>query len=181
MQREYHRPRVGVSACLLGEAVRYNGGHKRHAWLVETLGREVEWVSVCPEMELGLGTPRETIDLVRVTDGDVRLLTTRTRIDLTDRMRRFAADRVEALASMDLSGYVLKADSPSCGLSGVPVTGSDNTGRGLFAEALVARLAELPVIDERALDDPDRRAAFIARVHAYHPSTASRRGDKMRR
>lgn len=167
MQREYHTPRVGVSACLLGDPVRYNGGHKRHAWLVDVLGREVEWVPVCPEVEIGLGTPRETIDLVRSDDGAVRLLTTTTRVDLTERMRQFAADRVEALAALDLSGFVLKADSPSCGLHGVRVVGSDDPGRGLFAEALVARLPRLPVVDERALEDPERRAAFVTHVRAY--------------
>ncbi len=170
MQRQYHKPhkpRVGVSACLLGEKVRYDAAHKRHPWLAEQFGREVEFVPVCPEVEVGLGTPRETIDLVRAVDGEVRLLTTHTRIDLTDRMRRFAAERVAALAGLGLSGYVLKADSPSCGPSGVPVIGG-GAGRGLFADALQTRLPDLPVADERALDDPDRRDAFVASVLAYH-------------
>lgn len=132
MLREYQRPRIGVSACLLGDPVRYNGGHKRHAWLVDVFGRAVEWVPVCPEVEIGLGAPREPIDLVRI-DGHIRLLTTLTRVDLTERMRRFAIDRVDALAALEISGYVLKADSPSCGLSDVRVAGSDRTARGLFA------------------------------------------------
>jgi len=166
MQREYHKPRVGVSACLLGDAVRYNGGHKRHAWLVDVLGPTVEWVPVCPEVEIGLGTPREPIDLTRAITGELRLLTTGTRADLTDRMQRYATDRIDALAALELSGYVLKADSPSCGPDGVRVVGAD--ARGLFAASLIDRLPDLPIVDERALDDPERREAFVARVRAYH-------------
>jgi len=173
MQREYQRPRVGVSACLLGDPVRYNGGHKRHAWLVDVWGREVEWVPVCPEVEIGLGTPREPIDLVRSGDGGIRLLTTGTRVDLTERMRAFAAARVEALAALGLSAYVLKSDSPSCGPGGVRVAGSDEPARGLFAQALMTRLPDLPIVDERELDDVDARAAFLARVRTYQLSAAS--------
>ena len=167
MQRQYRKARVGVSACLLGDPVRYNGGHKRHAWLAEVFAREVELVPVCPEIEIGLGTPRETVDLVQVTDG-IRLLTTHTRVDLTDRMRRHAAERVDALSLLPLSGYVLKADSPSCGRDGVHIVGGGDEGRGAFAEVLMTRLPDLPVVDERTLDDPAGRAAFVARVRAYH-------------
>ena len=161
------RPRVGVSACLLGDRVRYNGGHKRHDWLVETLGRAVDWAAVCPEVEIGLGTPRETIELVRAADGRVLLQTSHTAVDLTERMHRYAVARADALALLGLSGYVLKADSPSCGPAGVPVRGGA-AGRGVFAEALMARLPDLPLADERDLDDPVRREAFVARVRAYH-------------
>lgn len=155
--REQLKPRVGVSACLLGDAVRYNGGHKRHAWLVDVLGREVEWVSVCPEVEIGLGTPREPIELVGAAGGPIQLLTVSTRVDLTERMRRFAEQRVEALSALGLSGYVLKADSPSCGLAD-----------GLFADVLVRRLPSLPVVEERDLDEAAGRDAFVARVRDYH-------------
>ena len=108
--------RIGVSSCLLGERVRHDGGHKRDAYLVETLGQPVEWVPVCPEAEVGLGTPREPIRLVRDAgrhDG-VRLVS-RSGVRLTGRMRRFARDRLRALAKADLSGYIPKKDSPSCG------------------------------------------------------------------
>jgi uncharacterized protein YbbK (DUF523 family) len=156
-----------VSACLLGDPVRYNGGHKRHAWLVDVFGADVDWVAICPEVEIGLGTPRETIHLVRASDGDVRLRQTIARVDLTDRMREYAAARVDALEAFALSGYVLKADSPSCGPSGVPIAGGADSGRGLFAAALIERFPDLPIVDERALDDAARREAFSARVHAY--------------
>src|SRR5512147_3233577 len=97
-QSTAHRPiRIGISACLLGEKVRFDGGHKRDAFLTETFGRFVEWVPVCPEVECGLGTPRESMRLVRGEDG-VRLLTVKTGVDFTRRMQRFSRSRVLALA-----------------------------------------------------------------------------------
>jgi uncharacterized protein YbbK (DUF523 family) len=166
------RPRVGVSSCLLGEAVRWDGGHKRDADLVERLGRDVDWVPVCPELEMGLGTPREPINLVR-THGDIRLMTTITACDLTDAMRQYAKARVAALAQERLSGYVLKTDSPSCGMIGVRVHPGDAstaeaTGRGLFAEVLMNALPDLPVEDDRRLKDPRALEGFLARVRAFH-------------
>ena len=168
MQGEQRKPRVGVSACLLGQAVRYDGGDKRHAWLVDVFGRDVEWIPVCPEVEIGLGTPRAPIDLVRRADGAIRLLAADTHADLTDRMRAFSAERIEALVAARISGYVLKAGSPSCGPADVRVVGSDEAARGLFAEALTAAWPDLPVIDERQLDDEAVRRGFAARVFAYH-------------
>jgi uncharacterized protein YbbK (DUF523 family) len=103
--------RVGISSCLLGETVGFDGGHKRDAFLTETFGRFVEWVQVCPEVECGLGTPRESMRLVRVGDA-VRLLTVKTGVDFTDRLVRYARERVAQLASQDLCGFVLKKDSP---------------------------------------------------------------------
>ena len=107
--------RVGVSACLLGEPVRYDGRHKRDAFLTDVLGKHVEWVPVCPELEVGMGVPRESVRL----EGDVdapRMVGVRSRIDHTAAMRRFAAERVRQLAALDLQGYVFKKGSPSCGL-----------------------------------------------------------------
>ena len=123
--------RLGISSCLLGEAVRYDGGHKRDPYLVETLGRLVEWVPVCPEAELGLGTPREPIRLVRdAGQADGVRLVGRSGVRLTGGMRRFARSRVRALAKADLSGYVLKKDSPSCGMERVKVwTAATTRGR----------------------------------------------------
>ena len=166
--------RLGISSCLLGEAVRYDGGHKRDAYLVETIGRLVEWVPVCPEAELGLGTPREPIRLVSDagrTDG-VRLVG-RSGVRLTDRMRRFARSRVRALAKDDLSGYVLKKDSPSCGMERVKVWAADDArasernGRGLFAAELLRQYPNLPVEEEGRLHDPALRENFFERVFAY--------------
>src|SRR3954452_17971392 len=107
--------RIGVSACLLGQEVRYNGGHKQDAFLTDTFGRYVEWVAVCPEVELGMGTPRPPIRLERLEE-EVRLVMPSTGEDYTALMRAWSERRDEALAGMELDGYVLKKDSPSCGM-----------------------------------------------------------------
>jgi uncharacterized protein YbgA (DUF1722 family)/uncharacterized protein YbbK (DUF523 family) len=162
--------RLGISACLLGREVRFDGGHKRDAFLTDTLGRFVEWVPVCPEVECGLGTPREAMRLVRVEDR-VRLLTVKRGVDLTGQMECFSRSRVSALAREDLSGYVLKKNSPSCGLERVKVYDGHGTpvrgGRGVFASALVDAFPHLPVEEEGRLADPRLREAFIERAFAY--------------
>lgn len=173
------RPRIGISACLLGEEVRFDGGHKRDAFLTEVLGPHVEWVQVCPEVEAGMGTPREPLRLVR-QDARVRMITTRTGVDHTDAMEHWAGRRIEELAGEDLSGYVLKKDSPSCGMERVKVFGGTGmpvrNGRGLFAEALLRRFPNLPVEEEGRLADPRLRENFIERVFAYRRVTQLFRG-----
>ncbi len=161
--------RLGVSSCLLGERVRYDGGHKKDDFLTGLLARFVELVPVCPEVELGLGTPREPIRLQR--DGDlVRLVAPKSGKDHTEPMRRFAERRVRALARLDLCGYVLKKDSPSCGMERVRVWGGrmpSRDGRGAFAAVLMAELPLLPVEEEGRLRDPGLRESFVERVFAY--------------
>jgi uncharacterized protein YbgA (DUF1722 family)/uncharacterized protein YbbK (DUF523 family) len=161
--------RIGISSCLLGQNVRFDGGHKRDAFLVETFGALVEWVPVCPEVELGLGTPRESLRLIRKGQ-DVRMVNTKSGRDISDAMRAWAQTRVEALASERLAGYVLKKDSPSCGMERVKVYAesgmADKSGRGLFAEALMAHFPGLPVEEEGRLSDPRLRDNFIERVFA---------------
>ncbi len=162
--------RIGISACLLGAQVRFDGGHKRDPFLTDTVGRFVEWVPVCPEVECGLGTPRPTMRLVRNDEG-VRLLTIKDGVDLTARMEQFAQRRARQLAPEKLSGYVFKKDSPSCGLERVKVYGAhgvpERTGRGLFAAALLDRFPDLPAEEEGRLSDPRLRENFIERVFAY--------------
>jgi uncharacterized protein YbgA (DUF1722 family)/uncharacterized protein YbbK (DUF523 family) len=162
--------RIGISSCLLGQEVRFDGGHKRDRFLTDTFGQFVEWVPVCPEVEAGFGTPRESMRLVS-EDGRLRLVTTKTRVDLTDRMERYARVRVNELARDRLCGYVLKKDSPSCGMERVKVYGAHNVpvraGQGLFAAALGARLPFLPAEEEGRLSDPRIRDNFIERVFAY--------------
>jgi uncharacterized protein YbgA (DUF1722 family)/uncharacterized protein YbbK (DUF523 family) len=162
--------RVGISACLLGQQVRFDGGHKRDRFLTETFGRYVEWVPVCPEVECGFGTPRDAMRLVRVDDR-LRLLTVKTGVDLTTPMERFSQKRVAALVRENLSGYVLKKDSPSCGLERVKIYDGHGTaartGRGLFAAALAEALPHLPVEEEGRLTDPRIRDNFVERVFAY--------------
>ena len=164
-----NRPRIGISSCLLGDEVRFDGGHKRDTFLTRVLDPYVEWVRVCPEVEVGMGVPRETLRLVRV-NGDTRMITTRTGVDHTDSMRAWAAKRTKALAGMDLRGYVLKKDSPSCGFERVKVfgdAGGARVGVGTYAEVLKARFPSLPIEDEGRLTDPNLRENFIERVFAY--------------
>jgi uncharacterized protein YbgA (DUF1722 family)/uncharacterized protein YbbK (DUF523 family) len=165
------RPRIGISACLLGEEVRFDGGHKRDPFLTDVVDPHVEWVRVCPEVEVGMGTPRETLRLTREGAGPIRMVTTRTAVDWTARMASWSRRRVEQLASEDLSGYVLKKDSPSCGMERVKVYTRagmpQRSGRGVFAEALLARFPNLPVEEEGRLSDPRLRENFIERVFAY--------------
>jgi uncharacterized protein YbgA (DUF1722 family)/uncharacterized protein YbbK (DUF523 family) len=156
--------------CLLGQEVRHDGGHKRDPFLVETLGRWVEWVPVCPEVELGLGVPRAPIRL----EGDARaprLVAPKSGADHTVAMARWARGRVAALARLDLAGYVLKKDSPSCGMERVRVWGQSGmparTGVGAFARVLMDALPLLPVEEEGRLHDPRLRESFVERVFAY--------------
>jgi len=166
--------RIGVSSCLLGEEVRYNGGHKRDAFLTEAFGQYADWVPVCPEVEIGLGTPRPSMRLVRI-GAETHLVTPETGVDHTDTMRSWAERRTEELAAAGLDGYVLKKDSPSCGMERVKVypeaAGASNIpnkeGRGLFAEALLRRLPHLPVEEEGRLNDPPLRENFITRVFLH--------------
>jgi uncharacterized protein YbbK (DUF523 family) len=170
------RPRVGISRCLLGDEVRYDGGHKRDAILIATLGRLVEWVPVCPEVEAGMSTPREPIHLVADGDG-VRAGAARVRLrgveslrDWTDTMTTFSTARVRALIAQHLDGYVLKADSPSCGLENVRVhhrDGVEASGRGLFAEALATAFPDLPIAEERSLSDRAIRDTFVERIFEH--------------
>jgi len=165
--------RIGISSCLLGNKVRYDGGHKHDRYLTETLGQYFEWVPVCPEVELGLGVPRETIQLVQTQDEQqIRLMTTETNVDLTRRMRSLAARRTAAIAKEDLNGFILKSKSPSCGMERVKVHRAKGppkkSGQGLFAEALLRRLPNLPIEEEGRLCEPRLRENWVERVFAYH-------------
>ena len=163
--------RLGISRCLLGEPVRYDGGHKQDHFLVDVLGQHVEWIPVCPEVEAGFGTPREALRLV----DDVvepRLITIRSRHDHTDRMRRYAKQRSRDLQALNLSGYVFKKDSPSCGTRRVRVYARDGrllgTGKGLFADAFQRTFPLTPIEEEGRLRDQGLRENFIERVFGYH-------------
>ena len=152
-------PRVGVSSCLLGEEVRFNGGHKRYRFLTDDLDRYVDWVPYCPEMEIGLGTPREAI---RLTAGG-RLVN-----------RAGTADHTAAMAALplpaDLDGYVFKAKSPSCGIRAIPRYGDHGraagTGPGLYAARVLSAFPLLAVEDEGRLNDPGLREEFVERIFA---------------
>ena len=162
--------RIGISACLLGEQVRFDGGHKLDHYLKETLGSFVEWVPVCPEVECGLPIPREAMRLVGDPESP-RLLTVRTGKDHTDRMLRWAGIRLKELAGLDLCGFVFKARSPSSGMRGVKVYSSQgiprHRGVGIFARAFMEHFPLLPVEDEGRLTDPGLRENFIERVFVF--------------
>ena len=162
--------RIGISRCLLGENVRHDGGHKRDGFLIETLGPQVEWVPVCPEVEVGLGTPREPMRLV----GDPRaprLVTINTGVDHTDAMNRFAPQRVREMEALDLCGFIFKSDSPSCGIDGIPLLNTQGIetpdGVGLFARAFMEHFPLTPVEEEGRLHDPDILKNFLERVLDY--------------
>jgi len=163
--------RIGISTCLLGEPVRYDGGHKRDAFVNDVLAPFVRYVSVCPEVEIGLGTPREPIHLVE-REGTVRLVGTKTAIDHTAAMRAYGKRKTRELARLVLSGYILKKDSPSCGMERVRLHGRqggiERSGVGLYAAALLAAFPDLPVEEEGRLHDAARRDNFVERVFAYH-------------
>lgn len=160
---------VGASACLLGEKVRYDGGHRHDINITGALGKFLVFVPVCPEVESGMSIPREQMRL----EGELkkpRLLTVESRIDKTKEMTSFCRARVGELEKEALCGFIFKSKSPSCGLFGVCIHNNGipaGTGRGLFAAALVERFPLLPVEEERGLADPVAREKFIERLFNY--------------
>jgi uncharacterized protein YbgA (DUF1722 family)/uncharacterized protein YbbK (DUF523 family) len=163
--------KIGVSTCLLGENVRYDGGHQWDRYLTQTLGRYFEWVPVCPEVEYGLAVPREAMRLV----GDPaapRLVTIRTGIDHTDGMKAWAEKKLLSLANANLCGFIFKSKSPSSGMAAVKVYGAEGVpirrGTGIFAGAFMTRFPLLPVEDDGRLHDPVLRENFIERVFVFH-------------
>jgi uncharacterized protein YbgA (DUF1722 family)/uncharacterized protein YbbK (DUF523 family) len=162
-------PRVGISECLMGAMVRFDGGHKRDRFVMGVLDAYFDWVSMCPEVEIGMGTPRESVRLVAADDGP-RMLGTRTQTDWTEKMREYSRRQVEGLQELNLSGFILKKDSPSCGMTRVRIYRDDmprRDGSGLFAAELMRRMPNLPVEDEGRLNDPGLRENFICRVYTY--------------
>lgn len=162
--------RLGISRCLLGEEVRYDGSHNRDNFLTEVLGRYVEWVPVCPEVEAGLGTPREAMRLVG-DQKNPRLVTIESKIDHTGALETMTASRIEGLQKLDLSGYVFKKSSPSCGIQRVRLYNEhgrySRKGIGLFARAFIEQFPLAPVEEEERLCDSSLRENFIERVFCY--------------
>lgn len=161
------RIKVGISACLLGRKVRYNGGHKHDRYLTDTLGEYFDYVPVCPEAECGLGIPRESMRLVGPVENP-RLMTLRTKIDHTDRMVAWAKKRLDQLEKEGLCGFIFKKDSPSSGMVRVKVYNEkgmpEKRGVGIFARAFMERFPGIPTEDEGRLHDPDLRENFIERI-----------------
>jgi uncharacterized protein YbgA (DUF1722 family)/uncharacterized protein YbbK (DUF523 family) len=161
--------KLGISSCLLGENVRYDGGHKLDRFLKNTLGEYVEYVSVCPEVECRLGVPRESMHLEGDPDS-LCLITTRTRQDMTQRMVKWAQRRVIKLEKDALCGFIFKSDSPNSGMERVKIYNKNKKpikkGVGIFAGIFMAHFPLLPVEDERRLHDPVMRDNFIERIFA---------------
>jgi uncharacterized protein YbbK (DUF523 family) len=161
--------KIGVSSCLLGEQVRYDGGHKHDPYITATLGRYFSFVPVCPEVGCGLPIPREAMRL----EGDPaapRLLTHKSRVDLTASMQAFCAAKVKELEGEDLCGFIFKKDSPSSGLFRVKVYNNGTavkSGRGLIAAAVAQHFPLLPLEEEGRLNNPLLREIFIERVFSY--------------
>ncbi len=162
--------RLGISACLLGQNVRYDGGHQLDRFLRDTLGLFVEYVPVCPEVEMGLPIPRETLRLVGDPDAP-RLVFSRSGEDVTDRMRSWAAGRLEELERENLCGFIFKARSPSSGMARVKLydrNGVPNkNGVGLFARLFMERFPLLPVEEDGRLNDPRLRENFLEAIFTF--------------
>ena len=172
--------RIGISSCLLGQKVRFDGGHKRNRYLTDVLGEWLTWVPVCPELEIGLGIPRPTIRLEGVQP-EPRLVEPKRGLDLTDKMQSYAEEKVGELQKLELDGFILKKGSPSCGMERVRVYGPGGmptrNGVGVFARVLMRRLPNLPVEEEGRLNDSVLRERFIAHIFCRHRwRTMERRG-----
>ncbi len=163
--------RIGISTCLLGEPVRFDGGHKHDRYLTQTLGHYIEWRPVCPEVEMGLPVPRESIRLIRVSD-NVRLNGSKSNTDYTNEMKAWSTDRLAQLEAENLCGYILKRSSPSCGIERVRIYDHNGmpqrNGVGIYARMLMEKFPLLPVEEEGRLNDPILLENFIERIFAYH-------------
>lgn len=168
---------IGISSCLLGAEVRYDGGHKQDAYIIGTLGRHFEFVPICPEMAIGLGVPREPIRLMADGDGALRAVGVRNpALDVTGRLEALGRETAVRLASASAAhtgvcGYIFKSKSPSCGMARVKVFGYGATprrdGRGVHARVLMDVLPSLPMEEEGRLGDPALRENFVERVFVY--------------
>lgn len=160
--------RLGISSCLLGAKVRYDGGHQFNRYLHDVLGEYVEYVPVCPEVEVGLPVPRDTMRLVKDDNGEVRLIFPRSGEDMTERMESWAKERIQQLGGEQLDGFVFKSKSPSSGMERVKVYGVNGmprkTGTGVFARVFMDSFPLLPVEEEGRLNDPRLRENFITAI-----------------
>ena len=167
----YEKIKLGISSCLLGEKVRYDGGHKRDRFITDTLGRYFEWVPVCPECEYGLPVPREPLQLVGRPESP-RLITIKTGIDHTEKMLQWTEKRLGELARENLCGFIFKSKSPSSGIGGVKVYTPSGVpsqrGVGVFGGDFMKRFPLTPVIDDGRLHNPQLRENFIEGVFVFH-------------
>lgn len=160
------KPIIGISACLLGQEVRFDGGHKRDRFITDILGRYVEFYPLCPEMESGMGAPRDSLRLTDVT-GEVRLITNKTGEDKTQQLQQWCDTRTREIEEIPFCGFIFKSKSPSCGLHRVKVYGkhmAEKKGQGLFAKSFQEHFPLIPLEEEGRLHDDALRENFIERL-----------------
>ena len=159
--------RIGISSCLLGNKVRFDGGHKLDYYIIAMFNQLVEWVPVCPEVEYGLPVPRETMRLVGNPESP-RLVTTLTGIDHTDGIIQWSKRKIKELETREIRGFVFKSKSPSCGIRDIEVFSQegrqDSRGIGFFARAIMIAFSFLPVEDETGLRDPEIKKEFFKKI-----------------
>ena len=163
--------KIGVSSCLIGEKVRWNGDHKQNRYVKDTLSKYFEYVPVCPEVEMGMGTPRETVALYGDPEKP-KMIGKKTQTDWTSKMNRYSKNRIKELANEDLCGYIFKSKSPSCGLARIPVYDESESSKerhrsGLFADVFMKANPLVPTEEEGRLTDPRFRENFIVRVFSF--------------
>jgi uncharacterized protein YbgA (DUF1722 family)/uncharacterized protein YbbK (DUF523 family) len=165
------RPFIGTSACLAGVEVRFNGGHAQSRFLMQKMAGQLRFTKVCPEVESGMGVPRETVRLV--ARDRIRVVGSRSGEDHTERLEGWAEARVARLAKLPLDGFLLKKDSPSCGVARVKIYAEGpnamptREGQGVFAEALQRAMPWLPLCEDGWLADPPLRDSFLSRVYTH--------------
>lgn len=164
------KPRVGISSCLLGKKVRYDGMQRQNLYITDSLGKYFAWIPVCPEVDYGLGIPREPMHLV----GDLetpRIVTIFTGIDHTDGMMKWVEKKLAELEKEDLCGFIFKSKSPSSAIRGVTILSPSGeecgTGPGIFGGAFIKHFSQMPVIDDEQLGDAALRRDFRKMVFAF--------------
>lgn len=163
--------KIGISSCLLGNKVRYDGQHKLDRFLRDELGSYMDWVPVCPETECGLGIPREAMRLVGQATDSARLFTNKTFVDKTDQMLEYTYPKLDELAKENLRGFIFKTKSPTSGMRGVKIYTDEGMpsyrGTGIFAREFMKRFPNIPVEDEGRLHDAGIRENFIEMIYVY--------------
>ncbi len=167
MQSSGKSIKIGISACLLGKKVRYNGRHKLNRALKRwASSKGIKFIPVCPEVECGLPVPREPMILTGNPETQ-RLITINTGIDYTDKLRKWSREKIKALKSENLSGFIFKNRSPSCGLKSVKIKGYRKKINGIFAASIIKAFPEMPVVEDERLKDLSSKKRFLNKVKKY--------------